>query len=444
MAGAGALVTRRQRHQLLPSTLRRLMRAELAPPISVCVPAYNESAGVVDTIRSLLALDYPEVEVVVANDGSTDTTLEVLRRAFDLQPCERESFGELPHAGVRALYAPRAPIPLLVIDKENGGRSDALNAAIHYAQGPLVIVMDADELVSNETLVRAIRPFLVHPEDTVAAGCALGVANGCRSARGRIVERARPRRLLPLFQAVEYERSFRISRVASSALRALPIISGGFGIFRRDVLLAVGGYTTDTLGEDFDVTLRLHRYFDDRKLPHRIAQIPNVLCWTTVPDSRRVLRRQRMRWHRGLGQVLSKHRHMVLRPRYGTVGSFALPWAWLYEFLNPFVLVLATVVTALCIAFGVTGWHELLILGFVTWASIVVPTLAALLLTDFPAESGRGWGNLGAIVAASFVEIPYQLLTLTFRLESVLRRRIGWGEMERSVAPELPQARIGT
>jgi cellulose synthase/poly-beta-1,6-N-acetylglucosamine synthase-like glycosyltransferase len=330
------------------------------------------------------------------------------------------------------VYEPRAPVPLLVLDKENGGRSDSLNAGVSYSRGALVVTMDADELLAADTLARAIRPFLADPERTVAAGASLGVANGCRAVRGRIVERLRPRQLLALYQAIEYERSFRISRIATASLRAMPIISGGFGIFRRDALLAVGGYTSDTIGEDFDITLRIHRHFDDLRIPHRIAQIPTVVCWTTVPSSRRVLRAQRMRWHRGLAQVLSKHRGMLFRRRYGALGWYAVPWAWAFELVNPFVVVLATVVVVIWLAAGLLAWHALLVGLFVAWAVAVAPTLAALLTTEFPAESARGWRNLAVIVGAAFVEIPYQCLTLVYRLESVFRHRVEWGEMERS------------
>jgi cellulose synthase/poly-beta-1,6-N-acetylglucosamine synthase-like glycosyltransferase len=436
MLGLAGLVTRRRRHELLPSTLRRLMRAELSPLISICIAAYNESAVIVDTARSVLALDYPRVEVLIANDGSTDGTLQALRDEFDLQPSERQPLGELPHLTVHGVYEPRAPIPLLVLDKENGGRSDSLNAAIGYSRGALVVVMDADEILAHDTLARAIRPFVADPERTVAAGASLGIANGCRVVRGRLVERLRPRRLLALYQAIEYERSFRVSRVATSSLRAMPIISGGFGIFRRDALLAVGGYASDTIGEDFDVTLRMHRRYSDLGVPHRIPQIPNAVCWTTVPDERRVLRRQRMRWHRGLGQVLSKHRGMLFRRRYRSLGWFAIPWAWAYELINPFVVVVATATTVVWLAAGWMAWQALLLGIFITWAGVVAPTLASLLMTDYPAESARGWRNLGAIVGASFVEIPYQFLTLAYRLESVFRRRVEWGEMERSAQNE--------
>src|SRR5262249_2353326 len=225
-----AAVTRRRRHAILPSTLVDLKRLRLSPAISVCVPAYNESAVVVDTVRSLLALDYGRVGVVIANDGSSDSTMDLLRAEFGLALSERAPLAELPHKPVRGVYEPRAPIPLVVVDKENGGRSDALNAAIAYARGPLVTVLDADEVVETDAIVRVIKAFLVDPERTVAVGASLGVANGCTIERGRIVERDRPRQKLPLFQAVEYERAFQIARLGAGALGAMPLIAGGFGV----------------------------------------------------------------------------------------------------------------------------------------------------------------------------------------------------------------------
>jgi len=415
---------------LLPSTARDIMRTELTQMVSVCVPAYNESAVVVDTVRSLLSLDYPRVEVVVANDGSTDATLEVLRTEFGLEPSGRSPLGELPHQPVRGVYEPRAPIPLAVIDKENGGRSDALNAAIVYSRGPLVMVMDADEIVANDTLALAMRPFLADPFRTVAVGATLGLANGCRIVRGRLIETGRPRQILPLFQAVEYDRSFRVARLASSTLHAMPIVSGGFGLLRRDVVIAAGGYDPGTIGEDFDLTLRLHRLLKDSDSPYRIAQVPDALCWTLAPESRRVLRRQRRRWHRGLAQVLWKERGMLFRPRYGLVGCAAIPWACLYELFNPPMVLLATLTIVVGIVLGIIGWQALL----VAWAWTVIPTLAAFLMTESPGGTKTGWRNLGAVLAAMSTEIAYQWLTMVFRLESMLpRRKTTWGDMERSV-----------
>jgi len=434
MVLVAAAATRRHRHRTLHSTFALTMRSEFMPMISVCIAAYNESAVVVDTVRSVLALDYPRLEVVLANDGSTDATLEVLRSEFDLQPSTRPPLGELPHKPVHAVYEPRAPIPLVVLDKENGGGADARNAAITYAHGAVVTVMDADEVVASDTLASTVRPFLVDPMTTVAAGASLGIANGCRIVRGRMITRDRPRRLLPLFQAIEYDRSFRIARVGAGAIRSIPIISGGFGLFRRDILVAVGGYDSDTLAEDFDVTLKLHRFMHDHQLPYTIAHVSTVVCWTIVPESKRVLRRQRQRWHRGLRQVLMKHRWVLFRPRQRFLGMGAIPWAWAYELLGPLIIVLAVLTTAVGLAFGFISWQALLLGMFATWAFATALTLAAFLMTDSPGGSSTGWKNLAIVVATAFIDFAYQGLTLVYRLESlVARRELTWGEMERSL-----------
>ena len=429
-----AAVIRRRRHELLPSTLVELKRLQLSPAISVCVPAYNESAVVVDTVRSLLALDYARVEVVIANDGSTDSTMDRLRAEFGLAPSERSPLAELPYERVRGVYEPGAPIPLVVVDKENGGRSDALNAAIAYARGPLVAALDADGVVTTDTLVRVVKPFLADPERTVAVGATLGVANGCQIKRGRVVERHRPRQALPLFQAIEYERAFQIARPGAGALGAMPLISGGFGVFRRDVLVAIGGYHDDTLGEDFDLTLRLHRLMREQQRPYKIIHVPNVVCWTIVPDTARVLARQRRRWHRGLQQVLAKHRAMMFRSRYHLVGILGLPWAWAYELVSPVVIPVAFLTTLWGYLAGyMTG--QVFALGLLlAWLIAVASTLAALLMTETPGGSARGWGSLSAVVGAVFFELPYQCITLAYRIQTLARPRqkVVWGEMERS------------
>ena len=430
-----AAATRRRRHALLPSTLLELKRFRLSAAISVCVPAYNESAVVVDTVRSLLALDYARLEVVIANDGSTDSTMELLRAEFGLVPSERAPLAELPHRPVRGVYEPRAPIPLVVVDKENGGRSDALNAAIAYARGPLVAVLDADEVVAADSIVRVVKPFLADPERTVAVGATLGVANGCEIERGRIVTRDRPRKTLPLFQAVEYERAFQIARPGAGVLGAMPLISGGFGVFRRDVLVAIGGYHGDTLGEDFDLTLRLHRLMREQGRPYTISHVPNVVCWTIVPDTARVLARQRRRWHRGLQQVLVKHRDMMFRPRYGVVGLLGLPWAWAYELFSPVVIPVAMLTTLGGYLAGYISGQAAALGLLIAWLIGVAATLPALLMTETPGGSTRGWISLGAVVGAVFAELPYQCLTLVYRIQTLLRPRqkVVWGEMERSL-----------
>jgi cellulose synthase/poly-beta-1,6-N-acetylglucosamine synthase-like glycosyltransferase len=323
----------------------------------------------------------------------------------------------------------------VVLDKANGGRSDALNAAIAYARGPLVTVLDADEVVETDAIVRVVKAFLVDPERTVAVGAALGVANGCTIERGRIVERDRPRQKLPLFQAVEYERAFQVARLGAGAVGAMPLIAGGFGVFRRDVLVAIGGYHDDTIGEDFDLTLRLHRLMREQGRPYTIGHVPNVVCWTIVPDTARVLARQRRRWHRGLQQVLVKHHDMMFRPRYHAIGVVGLPWGWAYELFSPIIITVAMLTTLGGYLAGYISGQVFALSWLVAWLMALATTLAALLMTETPCGSTRGWRALGAVVLAVFVEVPYQCLTLVYRIQTLLRPRqkVVWGEMERSL-----------
>jgi cellulose synthase/poly-beta-1,6-N-acetylglucosamine synthase-like glycosyltransferase len=436
--GLAARATRSHDHIVPVSSSSQVVR--MLPPISIVVAAHDESAVIVDTVRSLLTLEYPEIEVVVVNDGSRDVTIDVLRSEFELRLSSREPDALIEHEPVRAVYEPAAGFPLLVVDKEHGGRADALNAGIGYAASALVTVMDADEVLEHDALVQAVRPFAADPFRTVAVGATLGIANGCRIAAGRLVERRRPRRLLPLFQAIEYDRTFRVVRVARGAYGAVPIVSGGFGVFRRDLLLAVGGFDRGTLGEDLELTVRINRFCSDRGLPYRIVQLPATLCWTRVPDTLRVLHRQRRRWQRGLGQVLWRYRGMALRPRYGRVGLLALPALVLYEAIAPVLIVAVSALLVYGAVTGAVGLDLLLLVVLAAWVSGVAPTLAGLALTTSPAASAQGWGDLAAIVGAAFAEpFLYQPLTLWFRLESIVhpRRRVEWGEMERE-APQIP------
>jgi len=296
-------------------------------------------------------------------------------------------------------------------------------------------VLDADELVATDTVVRVIEPFLTDPERTVATGAALGVANGSRIEHSRMLQRLQPRQALPLFQAIEYERAFGIARLGAGALGAMPLISGGFGVFRRDVIVAVGGYDDDTLGEDFDLTLRLHRAMRDQGRPYTLGEVPNVVCWTIVPETAQVLGRQRRRWHRGLQQVLVKHRSMMLRPHYRVVGVLGLPWAWLYELLSPVVIPIAMATTLVGYLAGYLSGRTLALGLLVAWLFSLAATFAALLMTETPAGSTRGWKSLAVVVGAVFAEVPYQWLTLVFRIQTLLRPRhkVVWGEMERSL-----------
>ncbi|MEJ0065041.1 MAG: glycosyltransferase family 2 protein [Caulobacteraceae bacterium] len=310
--------------------------AKAAPPIALLAPAYNEALTVVESVRSLLSIRYPDFEIVVINDGSIDQTLQILIDTFQLELTQSRDYDlVVEHRPIRGLYVTRLHPRLLVIDKENGGKADALNAGINLATAPVVCSMDADSVLEPDSLLRAVQPFLEDPQRVIAVGGTIRVANGCDIADGRIVKIGAPRNLLALMQTVEYLRAFLMARLAWSQIDALTIISGAFGLFRRQAVLEVGGYAHGTVGEDMELVVRLHRHFRDAKKPYRIAFVPEPVCWTEAPESLKVLSRQRARWHRGALETFGRHRAMAFNPKYGAVGMVGFGWIVLSDVIGP-------------------------------------------------------------------------------------------------------------
>lgn len=315
---------------------RGIIQSPLTLPISLIAPAYNEERTIVESVRSLLSLEYPEYEVIVVNDGSRDATLDTLIEHFELRAIPVTIEYSIPCQPIRDVYRSARYPRLVVIDKENGGKADALNAGIIMAAHPLFCAMDADSLLEGNALLRITRPFLEQPE-TVAVGGIVRIANGCRVEHGQVTEISLSSNPLVIFQHVEYLRAFLFGRVGWSALGALLIISGAFGVFKRQVVLDIGGYRHDTVGEDFELVVRMHRHMRDHKIPYRIVFLPDPVCWTEAPETLRVLGQQRNRWQRGLIDTLRIHRRMGLNPRYGRVGLLAMPYFVIIELIGPVI-----------------------------------------------------------------------------------------------------------
>lgn len=416
-------------------SLRRTIRSPLAPPISMLVPAYNEEAGITGSVRSLLALDYPNIEIVVVNDGSDDETLARLIEAFDLYRIERPTPPFLTHEPVLGVYAPRGRLNLLVLDKENGGKADSLNAAMNFARFPLVCAIDADSVLEQNALVKTAVPFVEDPARTVASGGLVRVANGCKVEHGRIVEARLPRSPLPMFQVVEYLRAFFGARTGWSAINGLTIVSGAFGLFRKDAVIAVGGYRTDTVGEDMELIVRLHEEMRRQKRPYRIVYVPDPVCWTEAPDSLRVLRRQRRRWHQGSIETLLMHSRMLGNPRYGSVGLIALPALFFFEILGPIIELAGYGVVTVAWATGALNTTTFALFLALAVLYGLVLSFGAIALEDASCGRHPGWDQLGKILLFALLEnAGYRQLSHLWRLEGVWQMIRGggeWGAMER-------------
>jgi cellulose synthase/poly-beta-1,6-N-acetylglucosamine synthase-like glycosyltransferase len=429
-----AIQLRRATHAATATVLRRTVRSPLAPPISILVPAYNEEAGIVDSVRSLLALEYPTTELVVVSDGSTDSTVARMIEAFDLRPATRPTPPFLAHAPVRGVYVPRGRLRLILVDKDNGGKADSLNAGINFARFPLVCCIDADSILEQDALVKAAMPFIEDPLHTVATGGVVRIANGCRIVRGRVVEAALPRTALPMFQVVEYLRAFFAARTGWSALNGLLIVSGAFGIFRKDAVIAAGGYRTDTVGEDMELVVRLHRTMREVRRPYRIVYVPDPVCWTEGPESLRILRRQRRRWQQGTLETLLAHRRMLLAPRYRAAGLLALPSVLLFEIVGPLVELLGYVVSIVAFALGaisIAAFGAFLALAFLYGLAL---SLGAVVLEDAGFGRHPNWDDLRRVLFYAVLEnLGYRQFTHLWKLEGFwgLLRGGGWGAMER-------------
>jgi cellulose synthase/poly-beta-1,6-N-acetylglucosamine synthase-like glycosyltransferase len=415
------------------SGFAELFTSNYAPPVSVVVPAYNEEATIVSSVRSFLTLHYPLHQVVVVNDGSKDGTLDALIREFDLYESDQPVRLQLETAPLRCIYtAPHER--LVVVDKENGGKSDALNAGVCAASYPLVCCMDADIVLEEDALLRVARP-MIESGSVAAVGGIVRVANGCEFEKGRIIKVKTPRKALPNFQIVEYLRAFIASRTAWSKLGCLMIISGAFGMFRRRDLISAGGYATDTVGEDMELVTRMHRVLLENDRKYRISFVPDPIAWTEVPDTLRVLGRQRDRWHRGLIDTLSRHRRMIFNPRYRAAGLLGLPYFLIFELLGPVVELLGYVAFVAGLALGVLDAQFALAFLLVAIGLGVLLSTAAVFLEELRLERYPRWRDLLKLTAYGVLEnFGYRQINTFWRAKAIvsyLRKNTDWGAMER-------------
>ena len=435
MGGVGArFVWRYQRRRNIRS---RALVARLASPplVSVVVPAHNESLTIVESIRALLALEYEPLEIVVVNDGSSDDTLAVLTRAFRLVPAPLAFDQPLKTAAVRSHFRSIDEPDLVVIDKVSAGcKADASNAGINAASGTLVLIIDADTMLEPDALSRGMLPFLEDP-NTVAVGGYVAIANGSQIEGNRVIDAGLPRSWLARFQIVEYMRSFLLFRLACASQNAVTIVSGAFGLFRRDAVVEVGGFRHDAIGEDMDLTLRLQRHFRAQGRPVRIAFVPVPVCWTQAPEDLPSLRAQRCRWRRGLLQTLWRYRGVIANPRYGVVGMIVLPLTAIFEGMGPLIEVTGYVVTTVAVFMGILNWSHYRVLLAASVLFGASTTLLAVLLSDLTARRYLRGRDLALLCAAAILEnVGYRQLNSwwgcvgTFQ---ALTGKGGWGPMKR-------------
>ena len=409
---------------------------DIAPPISLIVPAYNEQINIVESVHSMLALEYPAYEVVVVNDGSKDETLKRLIDAFELVSVRRPFEETLEHEPIKGIYASPRSDRLFVVDKSNGGKADAQNAGINVSRAPIFCVIDGDSILEPDALLRAVQPFIEDPERTIAVGGTIRIANNSTIESGRVKTVRLPTRILPLFQVVEYLRAFLMARLAWSRINTLMLVSGAFGVFRRREAVAVGGFTKGSMGEDLDFVIKLHRHMLDNKRDYRIEFIPEPVCWTEAPETLAVLARQRSRWQRGALEAFFRYRGMLFKPRYGRVGFLGFGHILIVDVLGPVMEVLGYVLMPLFWLTGVLSTEHLLAYTALVFVYGVFVSVASLILEELELKRFPRPRDLAILTLAAVAEnFGYRQLNNFWRVKGYwqyLRADNNWGEMTRT------------
>lgn len=418
----------RNQHQLW----RRVLASPLVPRVSVLVPAYNEEVWIAESVRRTLALRYPNIEVIVVNDGSSDSTMSRLDEAFELSPVLPTYRRQLETAHVRSIHRSKLEPSLVVVNKDNGGKADALNVALNIASGDLVCAIDADTIVTPDALLQLVAPFLSHP-DTEAVGGTIRLTDQRVADSDQTIHHA-PKSFLLGAQTVEYLRSFLIGRLGWNPLGGSLVISGAFGLFDRQRMIDIGGYDSNSIGEDMELVVRLRRRAYDERRSARVVFAPNPVAWTEAPSTWRSLGRQRNRWFRGLLDVLVRHRRMVLRPKYGTAGLLAMPYFVVVEALAPFLEALGLILVAIGLFSGdyTSGQWGLLAVGY---AFAITRTLGVLALSDLVYRAHSGFTSRVRMAAFVIFEVlimrPATIVWRMWGLWLFMRGDRTWGAQDR-------------
>ena len=417
---------------------RTLAGSTEVPGMSILAPAYNEGATIIESVRSLLSIHYDDSELIIINDGSKDDTLQKLIHEYGLYKTDYFTNELIPSKKVRGVYKSSNPIypKLIVVDKENGGKADALNAGINVSVKDYIVCIDVDCILEQDALLKMAKPFMEHPgARVIASGGVVRIANDCVIKNGRLQKINLPKQFLPRVQTLEYIRAFLLGRMAWTRLNGLLLISGAFGAFDKDIVIRCGGYNHNTVGEDMELVVRMRRYMEERKEPYKVTYIPDPLCWTEAPASYKILGRQRNRWTRGTIETLWIHRKMFFNPRYGILGMVSVPYWFFFEFLAPIVEFFGffTFLTFACL--GYIAWGPFfLILGFILSFGFLYSVFSIFMevITYNQYKQQKDiWRLILTALAEPFLFHPFVVWSAIKGNIDLIRRKNSWGEMTR-------------
>lgn len=413
----------------------KMLSSTYVPPVSILVPSYNEEKTVVNNIKSLLSMEYSQFEVVVINDGSEDETLNVLIKAFDLKRVDQPYQERIPTQKIKGVYVSSTVQNLTVIDKVNGGKADALNVGINSCKYPLFTAIDADSILEKDSLLKVVRPFIDNPDEVVVTGGIVRILNGSKVENGFIQEVFLSKTSLVILQTVEYLRAFLFGRMGWSELNSILIVSGAFGVFKKEVIINIGGYTADTIGEDMELIMKVHKQMRQEKQDYKIHFVPDPVCWTQGPEDIKSLRAQRIRWHRGLIDSLFNHKDMLFNPKYGIVGMIAVPYFWVAEMFGPVIEVLGYVSVLLAYLLGVLNYRFAILFFIFSVLYGVLISIGSIMLEENNFMKYEKISDYVKMIFYAIIEnFGYRQLNSFWRVRSFIgykRKENKWGNIAR-------------
>jgi biofilm PGA synthesis N-glycosyltransferase PgaC len=359
-----------------------LLKSDSLPPITFIVPAYNEAKDITMTVRTMLSLSYRYKQIIIVNDGSTDDTLELLIQNFSLLEVPPLFDPKVPTELIKAYYKSDQYPDLLVIDKVNGGKADALNAGLNATKSDVHVCTDADTLIDNEALPYLVRPFLEDPL-TLIVSSSICIANGCTFANNRILKYGFPKTMLVGFQVVEYLRGIFLDRMGLNWSKGALVVPGAFGLFKTNIIREIGGYSRDSIVEDMEIVMRLHKYMMDNKRDYHVTFIPDPIAWTEAPETISVLYKQRKRWYVGTSQCMWEYIGMMFNPRYKSIGMIVFPYYMFDKVVSPLVELSAYIVVGIGIYVGALDTYRVVLLGLIGWSFMSILTFLCILIEEF-------------------------------------------------------------
>ena len=414
-----------------------LLPSFLSPSVSLIAPAYNEGLNIVENIRSLVSLHYSNFEVIIVNDGSKDDTLSKAVEAYKMVPVDMIFNEEIKTKKIRNIYKSTLPAfrNLLLVDKENGGKADALNVGINVSSSKYVACIDVDCILEQDSILKLVKPFMDKETRVIATGGVIRIINSCEIKNGTITKVKVPDNWIARMQVLEYLRAFLLGRMAWGRINGLLLISGAFGMFDKDIVKKAGGYLTTTVGEDMELVVRMSRYMIEHKLPYKVEFIPDPLCWTEAPESKQILGRQRNRWTRGTIETLWAHRKMLFNPKFGVLGLLSFPYWFFFEFLAPVIEFLGIIWLFVAAALGIVNWPFFVVVSLFIYCFVFMINMFAILAEEKTYYQYKEYTDIIKLVGSALLEPliyhPFLVWSAMKGHYDYWRGNNSWGEMTR-------------